>query len=391
MAEQGAATALVVSGWAVKPGTLRRYQSVFCKWTTWCEQNSLGIGLQRVEQPLRGLVFVNYLGQLKGSGGSLAHVSASLRHFLSAAGHSTDFLDETVVSRVRLGYNKNLTHDGKDAADEEIYEAMWDIVNEESGILFGRRSHQSPFTVHMTAVAASLEFHWGFRVSQVAKSGDANHFLVHGDVYFVLDDNSLLDTHAAVTSWSESPVEFIQHLAKVNFGVASTKTTDKCRAFELVNGTSTEESFLIDQFLVFLSYSSEWLDAGRKFSPQSPVFEVFYLGGSSRKVVKRLMLDQSLASSLIKTAAARVGRDPSKFATHSWRRGGVTTLRSDGLSAEETMRISMHRDRRSLDIYDESTVKTGALGAKESTKIAVVTNNRLRSLRRVSRALEGFA
>lgn len=387
LAERGARTALVVSNFAIKPQTLRRYQSVFSKWKLWCQQNSLGVGLENVRLESRGLVFISYLEQAHSFDQSLAHISASLHHFLPAMGFSSGFLDDCVVSRVLCGYSKGKVHVGKDAADEEVYKAMWEIVDTESGILFGGHGHKNPFVVHMTAVAASLEFHWGFRVSQVGKSGDANHFLIHGDVFFVMVDSMLLNTSEAVDQWSVNPTLFINSLIRVNFGIASTKTTEKCQTFELKNGFCSDEDSLIIQFMEFLDYSKEWIDVGEGFDPFTPVFETFYLGGTSRMAVKRRVLDQSLVSGLVKTAAARAGRDPGKFATHSWRRGSITALRSNGMSAEETMRISMHRDPRSLAAYDESVIETGALRVKNSTKEMVVTNNKLRALRRVARSL----
>ena len=55
---------------------------------------------------------------------------------------------------------------------------------------------------------------------------------------------------------------------------------------------------------------------------------------------------------IVKTYAEKIGLDPDEFSAHSLRAGHVTEARAMGVSDEDTMAVTGHKRRETLDMYD---------------------------------------
>ena len=88
------------------------------------------------------------------------------------------------------------------------------------------------------------------------------------------------------------------------------------------------------------------------------------IGGTHGNRIYHRNLTDDMVSWALKFTAKAMGLNPMDYSSHSARRGGVTSLRSEKFSEDDTQHVSGHKSKSAFRCYDRSVVTYGALSTE---------------------------
>ena len=203
----------------------------------------------------------------------------------------------------------------------------------------------------MTALASSIQFHFVWRVSQVAHP---IHAITCAQVKFMRRNGE-----GVAFPWGELRADDISSIV---IHQTSSKTGVRRAAMSLVNEPEREAE-LIERIV-------QWSKLANWTSEHEMFFSVTYRSPITQQTYTK-RLQASDVMNMVKTIAEELGMDPAFFGSHSLRSGGATNLLINGVAREAiNYYAGWNPDGNTMNLYTAMTHhQPGALSALHTQEV----------------------